>query len=138
MREYQREWMRKRRESFFEGKSCARCGSTERLELDHIDRSTKLLNPARLWSLSDSNPVKSTELAKCQVLCSDCHLEKTIAEKKAIVGSEVPVSKLTDKVVSEIKLRLVAGERQVDLAREYNVNKRTVNDIARGRSWTHI
>ena len=138
MREYQREWMRKRRESFFEGKSCAICGSSEKLELDHIDRSTKLISPTGLWSLSDSNPKKIAELAKCQVLCSECHLEKTISEKKDILGSETSQAKLDESSVRDIKRRLHSGSRQSDLASEYGVRKQTINDIAKGRTWSHI
>lgn len=75
-REYQREWMRRRREDFFANKSCVRCGSTDRLELDHIDRATKVDH--KIWSWSKARQEK--ELAKCQVLCYDCHKVKTKTE----------------------------------------------------------
>ena len=77
MREFQREWRAKRRADYFEDRSCVKCGSTEKLELDHIDPSTKKYNPNRLWSMSDSNPDKMAELSKCQVLCKECHDGKT-------------------------------------------------------------
>lgn len=80
-REYQRNWMRARRNEWIdENGPCVSCGSWLFLEVDHIDPSTKLLNPSKLWSMSDSNPKKIEELAKCQVLCADCHLEKSILE----------------------------------------------------------
>ena len=47
-RAYQREWMARRRAAWFADKSCVRCGSTERLEIDHVDRSTKVTHA--LWS----------------------------------------------------------------------------------------
>lgn len=76
-REYQRKWLAKRRASFFSGKSCVKCGSTENLELDHIDPAAKVRRSDHLiWSWSE--PRRLAEIEKCQVLCSDCHLIKTI------------------------------------------------------------
>lgn len=75
-KEYQREWIAKRRSDFFCDKSCVKCGSTDRLELDHIDRSTKV--DSHIWSWSAAR--REVELAKCQVLCYDCHKKKTKAD----------------------------------------------------------
>lgn len=51
------------------------CGSTEGLEVDHIDRHTKS------FTLSDKPTapwvVIVEELKKCQLLCTPCHLEKS-------------------------------------------------------------
>jgi 5-methylcytosine-specific restriction endonuclease McrA len=62
---------------------CKRCGSTQELEVDHIDPATKdprLKGPraAAVWAWSEEN--RAAELAKCQVLCSVCHLKKTVDE----------------------------------------------------------
>ena len=76
-RDYQRQWMIKRRATFFEGKSCVECGSTERLELDHIDPSTKTHHAVWSWSQKRRN----AEIAKCQVLCYKCHKIKTSKEQ---------------------------------------------------------
>lgn len=75
---YQREWCAKRREEYFKDKSCLECGSTYRLELDHIDPDDKLSH--RIWSWSKQR--RELELSKCQVLCHDHHLEKTIQDLK--------------------------------------------------------
>ena len=72
-REYQREWVAKRRATFFADKCCAYCGSTKNLELDHIDPSQKVSHS--IWSWSESR--RNEELAKCQALCEECHKEKT-------------------------------------------------------------
>lgn len=72
-RDYQRKWMAARRLDFFTGKSCARCGSTKNLELDHIDPATKVSH--RIWSWSEVR--RQAELAKCQVLCHSCHQHKS-------------------------------------------------------------
>lgn len=77
------EYMRKRnariRAEFFTGKSCVKCGSTDSLELDHIDPAQKVGH--RIWSWSAER--RATEIAKCQVLCADCHLTKTKADRRA-------------------------------------------------------
>jgi hypothetical protein len=74
IREYYRKWMAARRSAWFAGKCCAGCGSAKRLQLDHVDPKTKVSH--RVWSWSDKR--RLAELAKCQILCYDCHLEKTI------------------------------------------------------------
>ena len=79
-RAYQRGWIKKRRDDWIEsqGGLCVICGSTEELEVDHIDRETKLCNPRLVWSRNQA--FREAELAKCQVLCSDCHQKKTTKE----------------------------------------------------------
>jgi hypothetical protein len=52
---------------------CQRCGSWDRLEVDHVDPSKKISH--KVWSWSALR--RAEELAKCQALCSDCHQEKT-------------------------------------------------------------
>lgn len=76
-REYQREWCRKNRAAFMAGKSCVKCGATESLEVDHIDPSTKIHHA--IWSWSAER--RAAELAKCQVLCTECHKAKTKADR---------------------------------------------------------
>ena len=78
-RAYQREWIRQRRSAWIDANGpCARCGSGDRLEVDHIDRTTKTYNPKQIWSLSRAK--RDAELAKCQVLCRNCHEIKSMAE----------------------------------------------------------
>jgi hypothetical protein len=79
-RAYQLAWIKRRRDEWIaEHGPCAQCGSWERPEVDHVDRATKTMEPAKIWSLSAAK--RAAELAKCQVLCEDCHLEKTRAER---------------------------------------------------------
>ena len=73
-RNYQRKWVAKRRADYFADKSCAKCNTTKKkLTLDHIDSTTKVDH--KIWSWSAER--RNAELAKCQVLCEDCHKEKT-------------------------------------------------------------
>ena len=46
-----------------------------------------------------------------------------------------PGSRLSHEQVATIRERLVAGETGADLAREYGVNRSTINKIKKGHSW---
>jgi len=76
-REYQRQWMAERRQDWIDsqGGCCVECGSTDRLEVDHIDPSLKTIKPSQLWSRRQET--RDKELVNCQVLCYDCHKKKT-------------------------------------------------------------
>lgn len=86
-REYQRKWLQKRRQDWIDsqGGVCVVCGSDDRLEVDHIDRSLKTMEPASIWSRKEE--VREKELENCQVLCYTHHLEKTNDEKEAEHGT---------------------------------------------------
>jgi len=77
-REYQRTWMATRRLKYINlhGAKCVVCGSDRDLEFDHIDRDKKVDH--RVWSWSEARITE--ELSKCQLLCCDCHKEKSINE----------------------------------------------------------
>lgn len=90
--QYQREWCANRRAAFLADKSCVVCGTTERLEVDHIDPANKVSH--NVWSWSDTR--RATELAKCQVLCNEHHKEKTRAQRP--IPEHGTVSRYTSKV----------------------------------------
>jgi hypothetical protein len=69
-------WHRRRNAWFTENGPCQGCGTWEDLELDHIDRALKEAH--NIWNWSDVR--REIELAKCQVLCRPCHIEKSILE----------------------------------------------------------
>ena len=75
---YQRKWLADRRNEYFAGKSCVGCGSESELELDHVDRSTKISH--RIWGWPQVR--REAELLKCQVLCRSCHEAKSRSEMK--------------------------------------------------------
>lgn len=50
------------------GGKCVVCGSSENLEFDHINPSTKSFSIMKQW-----HDDVDEELKKCQLLCRDCH-----------------------------------------------------------------
>ncbi len=74
-RNYQRLWVAARRQRAIDagGNACQRCKATDRLEFHHRDPAEKVSHRifSRRWE------VIHQELAKCDLLCSDCHLEHT-------------------------------------------------------------
>ena len=86
-RAYQRAWLAARRATWFEDKKCVKCGSTDSLELHHIDPKTKVSH--RVWSWAQARSEK--ELAKCEVLCHECHLPESIEHWKEMYST--PLSK---------------------------------------------
>lgn len=80
MRQYMKNRYDARRRQALEalGGKCADCGSTENLEFDHIDPSTKLTVIAKMWTASEKK--FWGEIRKCQLLCVGCHRDKTLAE----------------------------------------------------------
>lgn len=68
-RQYQREWMRKRRARYLAGRDCEWCHATEDLQIHHRDPNTK--KDHAIWSWKPER--REAELAKCMVLCGRCH-----------------------------------------------------------------
>lgn len=78
MRKYMAERYTKRRAEAIArlGGSCVRCGAKDDLQFDHIDPATKH------FTLADSGGTAAdrfwAEVEKCQLLCRECHQEKSV------------------------------------------------------------
>lgn len=130
LRDYQRRWMAEKRLQYFSDKSCKECGSTVRLELDHIDPSTKVNNC--IWSWSKSR--QQSELNKCQVLCHDCHLKKSIAYfKERFTGRPKPSRKIPWQTIEQIRCQLNSGMTERKVASMHGLGKTTVHEIKTGQ-----
>lgn len=83
MSDYMLNRYHQRRQKIIEklGGCCVKCGSTENLEIDHIDRSSKEIDIARCLSGIKESKLKQ-ELDKCQLLCQKCHNYKTFHESR--------------------------------------------------------
>lgn len=66
--------LERRNEWFSRFDGCAKCHRKENLEVDHIDPSKKFSH--RIWNWNSAR--RERELVKCQPLCSEHHLEKTV------------------------------------------------------------
>lgn len=74
---YQRYFQEHKKEIFTKlGECCAICGSTQSLEIDHVNEEIKKFAVLSRWSMKDKDALMA-ELEKCQLLCVDCHKEKT-------------------------------------------------------------
>jgi hypothetical protein len=58
------------------GNECRVCKSTDNLEFNHIDRSSKLITLSGK-GLDGRWETILEELDKCELLCNNCHLDKT-------------------------------------------------------------
>ena len=78
---YQLERYRARRAYAIEklGGKCVVCGTTEDLEIDHINKKEKSFQITQKWSVPIE--VYDRELQKCQLLCHTHHKEKSDREK---------------------------------------------------------
>jgi len=61
------------------GNKCAKCGSVSDLEIDHIDPTTKNFSLSKAFSYKWDTI--QAELDLCQLLCYNCHYNKTSLEK---------------------------------------------------------
>lgn len=115
----------KRRKELVErlGGRCVVCGTTEDLEFDHKDPTTKTLHLSK--QLTRSLETVEHECTKCQLLCHTCHMLKSKND-----GSR---SVLTDADVREIKTRYAQGNiTQRQLAEEFGVSQRSISAIITG------
>lgn len=53
------------------GSECRRCGSTQKLEFHHVDRTLKEFEVSRKWNISLEK--LRPEIMKCELLCQECH-----------------------------------------------------------------
>jgi len=136
-RAYQARWIAKRREDWLLGHGpCIDCGSWEKLEVDHVDATTKITH--RVWSWTAAR--RNMELEKCVVRCHPCHDTKTLLarEQKTPRGERNGSSKLTEDKVREIRALREEGTTYTAIAQTYRVCPRTVRDICLFETWKHV
>lgn len=85
------------------GGKCAKCGSTENLQMDHIDHEAKSFTISKRWALKLERLID--ELAKCQLLCGKHHKEKTLAEGSLAKGANKQARQVHGTVWSYTKYK---------------------------------
>ena len=129
-RTYAAAWTARRRADWFAGKTCAQCGSSENLQLDHIDPATKVSH--RIWSWAE--PRRVAELAKCQPLCATCHTHKSAVDG-ARAGERNSQAKLTAADVMAIRASSLPVRA---VAAQYGIGTSQVSRIRRGKKWARL
>ena len=134
-REYQRNWMARRRSSWLEANGpCVKCGSWDNLEVDHVDPSAKTMHSSAIWSRAKS--VQEKELAKCQVLCYSCHKRKSSLDiSRAVRGEGNGASVFSEDDILEIR---ASSKPATELASCYGVHVRTIYKIKNLERWGHV
>ena len=123
------------------GGKCARCGTTDKLDIDHIDPETKSFTFGNNWGAPLS--VLNEELKKCQLLCRPCHIEKTRTDgsmkKNPPRGEKCGAAKLKESDVLYIREQYASGAKDgIQLAKQFNVDKTTIYNIIKRKRWSHI
>lgn len=138
--EYMRKWYAGRVATMHQklGGKCAECGGVNNLEIDHIDPTTKVTNVTTLWNKSWEEI--NRELAKCQLLCTEHHQEKSAHEgsqtKNRLRGEENGSSKLTWQLVQRIRKMYADGASiKYQIAPELGINRHTVMRVVQNKTW---
>lgn len=131
------------------GGQCVHCLNdgvitTEDLDFDHIDPSTKINNITRLLSYSFTSPRFWAEVAKCQLLCRPHHKAKTKLEGSYSINSVAQVgtlnsqSRLRELDVKYIRGLSALGHSQKAIAEEFGVHRATIYLIMSNKTWRHV
>lgn len=132
-REYQSKKRIDRRNKAIEllGGQCVQCRVEKDLHFDHIDPSTKKFPISR----SSSDKVFWETIPLCQLLCKNCHREKS---NKEISGESCHASKLSHEDVKKILVRIKKGIPQVEIAKEFGVGAMQISRIKNGTRWRYM
>lgn len=139
LREYQNRWVQRRRQEWIEQNGpCGVCGSSEALEVDHVNASEKEIDVATVWSMALSNPRRIAELAKCRVLCHICHVAKKVHAKESPHGIKSGLTTLSEKNVRDIRQLHKTGVSYASMAKLFKVDPRTISNICKRRTWKYL
>lgn len=119
--------MKKARDEWFAANGpCQKCGSKEKLELDHINPEDKVSHS--VWSWTPER--RRLELNKCQALCRPCHREKTSIQNDSGNGRIVmKLRKISDKQVLKAVLLRKMGWTVRRIAEKMSVSHATITRL---------
>lgn len=125
MRQWQLNWLRERRQKWLtENGPCANCGSDVKLEIDHRNPQEKIAHAVWSWS----EPRRLAELSKCQVLCADCHKQKSNFELRRN-------RKLTESHVFQIWDLHQSGRATMGVSKELGLDRNVVRRVLNGQRY---
>jgi 5-methylcytosine-specific restriction endonuclease McrA len=132
-RDYQRQWMADRRaEWFLQNGPCVDCESWDCLRVDHVDATTPVSR--QIWGFSEER--RKAELQQCVVRCESCHRAKTRRPPQDHArGEHIASSKLTE---ADVRVIRASPESLRVLARKFGVNRSTIQQVRKGKSWRHV
>lgn len=115
---------------------CRACGSSTRLEIDHVNPSQKVHHAVWSWSLQRM----LAELEKCQVLCNKCHKKKSARESREL---QVGVPRLAYRILKNEQVTMIRdgkanGLSERSLAKSFGVSKTTIHCLLVGESYREI
>jgi len=141
-KEYHQKYYAERKKEYVRilGGCCVKCGSTENLQFDHIEKDSREFVIAKIMKRKRAFVLQ--ELKKCQLLCDTCHRKKSIIEKSYVggrlKGEKSNLSKLKEKDVIDIRKRLAQGETCSAISKRYSVTRANIGFIKRRISWAHL
>lgn len=85
---------------YFEKYPCADCGNKDKrvLEFDHLPEFKKDSDISRMVACSVSVDKLKSEIAKCEVVCANCHRIRTYERRKASIAQLVELAPLKGEV----------------------------------------
>ena len=136
-RDYQNQFLKERRDGWIEKNGpCSQCKTWDNLEIDHIDPKDKEMQPSHIWSRKEA--VRLRELAKCQVLCRDCHLGKTRSERHSYrKPSYDSIRSLTAEQVTRVKALISIGHQPAQIRDITGIKRQIIKNIKRGHAYAN-
>lgn len=123
----------RRRSEWIANNGPCSCGSTDRLEVDHIDPTQKAISISDVWTRCAE--VREAELAKCQVLCYKCHKAKT---KRDLANNHHPHHNFGEDVVNAVRIAHRMGDSVASLARLHGTTWHSMNQMIQGITYKHV
>lgn len=132
-REYQLEWLRRRREDWFrENGPCVECGSWNNLELHHRNPDEKVTH--KIWNWSEQR--RREELEKCDPLCQTCHRAETNEQNRArFLGVPSPLRKMSEQTIASILHLIDLGFSERTIAPAFGIARSTLSHMRLGYSY---
>jgi hypothetical protein len=115
------------------------------MDFDHVKE--KVRSVAGLVAGAYRIALVQEEIARCEVVCANCHRLRTQKRKQnqapvihvgRLPGSKNPIAKLNEKRVASSRVDYETGESVAALARRHGVTHATMWNVVNRRTWKHV